>query len=151
LVLFGEEREARLDLLPRVGGRDGEEGEAAGEDGVEHALRERRRRALAERLRALPSVSLVAAPELALLVFWARPPGVSEACGEGAEAETTDAWSRRLLAKVNAKQRVFLTGTASRGRFLIRMCVLSFRTHRDRVEMALADIEEGIRELEREG
>lgn len=108
-------------------------------------------RLAAERLRTMPGVTIVAEPELSLLAFRARPPGVSAEDGEGAAIEATDAWSRRLLAKVNEKQRVFLTGTVSRGRFLIRMCVLSFRTHRDRVEMGLADIEEGLRELEREG
>jgi aromatic-L-amino-acid/L-tryptophan decarboxylase len=111
-------------------------------------------RLAAERLRAMKGVTVVAEPALSLLAFRARPPGVSAEDGEDGEcaaATATDAWSRRLLAKVNEKQRVFLTGTVSGGRFLIRMCVLSFRTHRDRVEMGLADIEEGLRELTQEG
>jgi aromatic-L-amino-acid decarboxylase len=38
---------------------------------------------------------------------------------------------------------VFLTATMLRGRFAIRMCVLSFRTHPDRVDEALAALEQG--------
>jgi hypothetical protein len=32
------------------------------------------------------------------------------------------------------------------GDFAIRICVLSFRTHRDRIEMALEDIRRAIQE-----
>ena len=41
-----------------------------------------------------------------------------------------DALNRRLLAAVNARGRVHLTGTTAKGRFVLRICVLSFRTHR---------------------
>ena len=34
------------------------------------------------------------------------------------------------------------------GRFAIRICVLSFRTHRDRMEQALEDIRIAVRETE---
>ena len=37
-------------------------------------------------------------------------------------------------------QRVFLTGTVVRGTFVLRVCVLSFRTHADRMEMFLEDL-----------
>ena len=52
----------------------------------------------------------------------------------------SNALNRDLLARVNARKRVYLTGTTLRGRFAIRICVLSFRTHRDRVEEALEDV-----------
>jgi aromatic-L-amino-acid decarboxylase len=49
---------------------------------------------------------------------------------------------------VNAGKRVFLTGTVlPDGRHVIRLCVLSFRTHRDRVEAALEDLRRAISEL----
>jgi aromatic-L-amino-acid/L-tryptophan decarboxylase len=47
---------------------------------------------------------------------------------------------------VNAKGRVYITSTTARGRFLIRICVLSFRTHLDRMQMALEDIRAAIEE-----
>jgi aromatic-L-amino-acid decarboxylase len=41
---------------------------------------------------------------------------------------------------------VFLTGTTVNGRFLCRICVLSFRTHADRIDMALEDLRAGLNE-----
>lgn len=52
----------------------------------------------------------------------------------------TDERNRRLLADVNDTQRVFLSSTTVDGRFFLRLCVLSFRTHADRVEEALGII-----------
>jgi aromatic-L-amino-acid decarboxylase len=63
------------------------------------------------------------------------------------EGDALDKFNRRLLARVNARQRVLLTGTSAGGRFALRICVLSFRTHRDRVEAALEDIEASLAEL----
>jgi aromatic-L-amino-acid decarboxylase len=45
---------------------------------------------------------------------------------------------------VNWRQRVHLTGTTLNDGFVIRICVLSFRTHQHRLEMALEDIEAEI-------
>lgn len=83
-------------------------------------------------LRAMPEIEVVAEPELSLLAFRVRRPGLDEAA--------VDALTRRVLAAVNERQRVFITGAVVKGRFLIRICILSFRTHRDRVEMAIEDI-----------
>lgn len=91
----------------------------------------------AEALRQIPAIEIVAEPELSLLAFRVRRPGLDEA--------EIDALTRRVLAAVNKRQRVFLTGAVVKGRFLIRMCVLSFRTHRDRVEMAIEDITAAVR------
>ncbi|MCA2229867.1 pyridoxal phosphate-dependent decarboxylase family protein [Nonomuraea aurantiaca] len=52
----------------------------------------------------------------------------------------TDEDNRRLLAEINAGRRVYLSSTTIDGRFFLRVCVLSFRTHADRVEEALAII-----------
>ncbi len=92
----------------------------------------------AEALRQIPEIEIVAEPELSLLAFRVRRPGLDEA--------QIDALTRRVIAAVNERQRVFLTGAVVKGRFLIRMCVLSFRTHRERVEMAIEDITAAIRE-----
>jgi aromatic-L-amino-acid/L-tryptophan decarboxylase len=93
----------------------------------------------ADALRRLPGVEVVAEPELSLLAFRARRGGMSDA--------ETDAFNRRLIARVNEKQRVLLTGATVGGRFLIRMCILSFRTHADRVAMAVDDVETSLAEL----
>jgi aromatic-L-amino-acid decarboxylase len=89
-------------------------------------------RLAADRLRGMEGIEILAEPQLSLLAFRLAPAGVAEAA--------LDELNRRFLEGINARQRVFLTATRLRGRFALRICVLSFRTHRDRMEMALADI-----------
>jgi aromatic-L-amino-acid decarboxylase len=94
----------------------------------------------AAELRGLEHVTMVAEPVLSLLAFRLEPPGTSK--------EERNRLSRELLARVNARQRVFLTGTVLPDeRFVLRLCVLSFRTHRDRMEMALEDLRASIAEV----
>ena len=45
-----------------------------------------------------------------------------------------DVANRRLLEAINASKRVFLSSTVIDGRFTIRACILSHRTHRDRID-----------------
>ncbi len=93
----------------------------------------------ADRLREMEGIEMLAEPQLSLLAFRLAPAGVSE--------EDLDALNYRFIERVNARQRVFLTGTRLRGRFALRICVLSFRTHRDRMEQALEDVEAARREV----
>jgi aromatic-L-amino-acid decarboxylase len=88
--------------------------------------------AAAEALRDMPGVEIVAEPALSTVAFRAVWPGL--------DAGETDARNRRLMDDVNRRRRVYLTGTTVNGQFLLRICVLSFRTHRDRIEQGLADI-----------
>ena len=83
-------------------------------------------------------IEIVAEPQLSILAFRLSRPG--------ADGAALDAENRRLLQRINARQRVYLTGTVVRGRFAIRICVLSFRTHRDRMEQAIEDIRAALRE-----
>jgi aromatic-L-amino-acid decarboxylase len=91
-----------------------------------------------ERLRAIPGIEILAEPQLSIVAFRLRRDGTSDA--------ELDRLNRDLLARVNARRRVYLTGTLLRGRFAIRICVLSFRTHRDRVEQALEDLRAAVAE-----
>jgi len=86
----------------------------------------------ADRLREMEGIEILAEPQLSLLAFRLAPAGMPE--------EALDDLNRRFLDRVNARQRVYLTATRLRGRFAPRICVLSFRTHRERMEMALEDI-----------
>ncbi len=92
----------------------------------------------AEGLARLEGVEIVAAPQLSLLAFRFRPAGMPD----GAEL---DELNRRVMARVNACQRVLLTGAVVRERFVIRICVLSFRTHADRIDACLEDVAAAIR------
>jgi aromatic-L-amino-acid decarboxylase len=86
----------------------------------------------AERLARVPGLRLVAPPQLSLLAFRLERPGAS--------AEQSDADTRALLARVNARQRVMLSGCTVGGRYLARICVLSFRTRAAHVDAAVEDV-----------
>lgn len=96
-------------------------------------------RLAADRLRAMDGIEILAEPQLSLLAFRLAPAGVPEA--------ELNELNHHFLDRVNARQRVYLTPTRLRGRFAPRICVLSFRTHRDRMEMALEDIAAARREV----
>ena len=88
---------------------------------------------------ALPGVRLVAPPDLSLFAFRHELPG------EGREAR--DARNREWLVRTNARKRVYLTATELADGYALRICVLSFRTHRERMEMALEDLRAALAEL----
>jgi aromatic-L-amino-acid decarboxylase len=87
---------------------------------------------------AIPGMKIVAEPQLSLFAFRLTVPGASRA--------EMNRLNRDLMDRVNARQRVLLTGTLLGEDFAIRMCILSFRTHADRVRMALEDLREAARE-----
>jgi len=93
-------------------------------------------RTAADALRIMPGIEIVAEPELSTVAFRAVWPGLDS--GE------TNARNRRLMEHVNGRRRVYLTGTTVNGQFLIRICVLSFRTHADRIAQGLADIRDAL-------
>ncbi len=92
-----------------------------------------------EELRAIEHMEIVAEPQLSILAFRLEPPGLDDGA--------IDELNRELLRRINDRQRVFLTATTLEGRFVIRICVLSFRTHLDRMRQALEDIREAVREV----
>jgi aromatic-L-amino-acid decarboxylase len=96
-------------------------------------------REAADAVRAIPGLTIVAEPELSLFAFRLAP--------KGASLEKANRLTRELMARVNARQRVLLTGTLLGNAYAARMCILSFRTHRDRVGMALDDLRASAAEL----
>jgi aromatic-L-amino-acid decarboxylase len=94
-------------------------------------------------LRAIPGIEIVAEPQLTVVAFRYSAPGLGDS--------ELNALNRALLDRINARKRVFLTGTLLGERFVIRICVLSFRTHRDRVEAALEDIRAAVAEIRNTG
>jgi aromatic-L-amino-acid/L-tryptophan decarboxylase len=91
-----------------------------------------------EELRRIPGMEIVADPQLSLVAF--------RLMRAGFDIEELNQINRRLLDRVNAKQRVFLTATTFGGEFILRICVLSFRTHLDRMQEAVADIRDAVRD-----
>ncbi len=79
-----------------------------------------------EQLREDTRFEIVDEPQLSVIAFRLK--------GEGPAA---DRLNEELQRKVNARGRVFLSSTRLDGRYVIRLCVLSFRTHQDRVRDAV--------------
>jgi aromatic-L-amino-acid/L-tryptophan decarboxylase len=90
----------------------------------------------AEELRKMEGIEIVAEPQLTILAFRVVRPGLDD--------EQLDTLNRQVLQRINAKKRVMLTPTTANGRFVIRICIVSHRTHRDRVELALEDIRAAV-------
>ena len=58
-----------------------------------------------------------------------------------------DRFGAEVLRRVNARRRVFLSSSTIGGRYVLRICVLSFRTHADRVRDAVTALREEARRL----
>ena len=93
-------------------------------------------RVLYEGLEETPGFELPWEPQLTVVPFRYRPQA-----GDG------DMFNRRLLATINASKRVFLSSTMIDGRFTIRACIVSHRTHRDRIDEALDIIRRSAADL----
>jgi glutamate/tyrosine decarboxylase-like PLP-dependent enzyme len=79
-------------------------------------------RTLQQRLRESPDFELVAAGPLSVTCFRYRPREVSGDDPDGARL------NRQLLELVQRDGEVFLTGTELAGRFVLRACIVNFRT-----------------------
>lgn len=92
-----------------------------------------------EELRKIPGIEILAEPQLSIVAF--------RLARAGLDAEATNDLNRRFLAAINAKKRVYLTGTMLGDRFALRICVLSFRTHADRLREGMEDIRGAAEDL----
>ena len=93
-----------------------------------------------ERIARIPGMVIDAPPQLSLFALHLAWPGAS--------VEQQNRATRELLDRVNARQRVMLTGcTVDEGRFLGRVCVLSFRTRQDRMDACVEDLAAAASEI----
>ena len=92
-----------------------------------------------EELRKIPGVEIVAEPQLSIVAFRLTRPDL--------DAEEENELNRAFLAAINARKRVYLTGTMLGGKFALRICVLSFRTHLDRMREGLDDVRSAAEEV----
>jgi aromatic-L-amino-acid decarboxylase len=80
-------------------------------------------------LRKIPGIEIVAEPQLTITAFHFH------------DNDRT----RDLLRRITDRQRVMLTpATLPDGRFVIRVCIVSHRTHKDRVDMMLEDVRAAV-------
>ena len=93
----------------------------------------------ARELHALgPAMEVVAEPQLSTVAFRLASPATN--------ADMLNRLNRALLDRINARNRVHLTGTMLGDRFVLRICVVSFRTHQDRMDMCLEDIKAALQD-----
>jgi len=89
-----------------------------------------------DELRKEPSLEMLDEPQLSVVAFRCRPP-----------SGDPDHAGQELLRRVNARRRVYLSSTRVAGRYVLRICVLAFRTHREHVRDAVTAIREEARSL----
>jgi aromatic-L-amino-acid decarboxylase len=90
----------------------------------------------ASELHKIEGIEVVAEPQLSILAF--------RLVRSGADL---DALNRDLMARINSRQRVMLTGAVVAGQFVIRICVVSHRTHLERMKMCMEDIRAAVASL----
>jgi len=76
-----------------------------------------------------PGFECISAPDLSVVAYRLIP-----------ESGDADEFNRRLLRNINRSRKLFISSTTLRGRFVLRACVLSFRTHQAEVEEAFETI-----------
>jgi aromatic-L-amino-acid/L-tryptophan decarboxylase len=81
-------------------------------------------------LEADPKIEVGWRPELSVVAFRVR---------EGDEAA-----NRELLERINASKRVFLSSTLIGGEYWLRICIVSHRTHVDRIDECIAIVREAV-------
>jgi aromatic-L-amino-acid decarboxylase len=91
------------------------------------------------RIAAIPGIVIDAEPDLSLFAFHVTWPGATPA--------EEDRATRALLERTTTRGRVMVTGCTAHGRALGRVCVLSFRTHREHVDALVEDVEASVEEI----
>jgi aromatic-L-amino-acid/L-tryptophan decarboxylase len=89
-----------------------------------------------EQLRMDSCWKIVATPELSLTVFKYSNSQLSK--------NELNIINRQIIESINSKGRVNLSGTSIAGEFVIRTCVLSFRTHQLQLDQLLEDLAEQL-------
>ncbi|MGB2956123.1 MAG: hypothetical protein WBB64_09170, partial [Anaerolineales bacterium] len=89
-----------------------------------------------------PGFECLSVPDLSVIAFQYRP--------KKADESQTDTFNRKLLEKINRSKELFLSSTLLHGKFVIRVCILSFRTHLPEAVQAFDVIVSKARELEKE-
>ena len=92
-----------------------------------------------KQIRQLPELEILASAELSILAF--------AVAAEQRSLTRRNQLTRELIKRINDQQRVHLTGTLLNGLFAIRIAVVPYRTHLDRMEMLLEDIKSALVQL----
>jgi glutamate/tyrosine decarboxylase-like PLP-dependent enzyme len=89
-----------------------------------------------QKIQEIPGFEVGPAPELSVVVFRFVP-----------ETGDADAFNQRLVHEIHKDGRVFMSSSVIDGRFVLRLAVLSFRTHLDTIDLALEVLREKVTAL----
>ena len=106
---------------------------------VEHTYFLTRKVTQPERFLEEPGFECLNVPELTVITFRYRP-----------KKGDMEEFNRKLLAYIVKSKKLFLSSTLLHGKFVIRVCILSFRTHKAEVEEAFEIIKSAAKKLDKE-
>jgi aromatic-L-amino-acid decarboxylase len=101
-------------------------------------------RYITEKLREIDGVEIVTEPNLTVLNFRLIKRSSNEIVSDEAEIEQL---SRSLLTYASSTCRNLLYPTRIKGKYVIRICILAFRTHLQNVQWYIEDIHSGIEKV----
>lgn len=93
---------------------------------------------LVEALDADPNVEVSWRPQLSTVAF---------RLSSSLAGDADDERQAEFLRRVNASKRVFLSSTRIHGRYVLRVCIVSHRTHRDRIDECIEIVAKAAAEL----
>jgi aromatic-L-amino-acid/L-tryptophan decarboxylase len=88
-------------------------------------------------VKSLQHIKIVSPPQLSTFAFRLAPPHISSRAA-------LNELNHDFLERINAQRKIFLSGTTIDGYFLIRVCVLCFRTHENHILQCISAIESNI-------
>ena len=86
---------------------------------------------LFQELKLIPEIEMISSPELTIQTF---------------AHKNGDVATKLLMEKINSKETLFLSSCTLNNRLVIRVCLLGFRMHYQRLEKALSEIKQMVRE-----
>ena len=101
---------------------------------------------MAEQVEAAPDLELLAPVQLSICCFRYVPP---ERC-EGANDAELNRLNERIMHRVQRGGRAYLSNAMLRGRFVLRACIINFRTTRADIDLTLEIVRQAAKEIERE-
>ncbi len=89
-----------------------------------------------EQAQEIDGIEIGIKPELSVLIFRYIP-----------KTGESDQFNKKLIEAFQEDGRIFLSSTNINGRFYIRLAILSFRTHLDKIDQVIAILKEKIEEI----
>jgi len=91
-----------------------------------------------EELKKIRGIEILAEPQLSIAAFRLTRAGL--------DSKGLNALNREFMNRINRRKRIYVSGTMLGDIFAVRICVLSFRTHLDRIREGLEDLRAAVQE-----